>query len=222
MSLRDKIQAGRNKADNFQVRKNLLCYFPNTARRHRWVVPATLRPMLLNYFHDCVLSGHLGARKIFYKVATNSWWHKTQAEVFKYVHRCDLCQRTKSALDAHVGWHASNPSAQPMEKLFLNFVGPLTHTRQGNTAILVILDAFSKFVFFWPVRKISSRAVSNCLEKVYLPAFGTPHCIVTDNARAFCCKQIKDLCFRWGMKYIITTPYYPQALLAERVNRNLK
>ena len=29
-------------------------------------------------------------------------------------------------------------------------------------------------------------------------------------------------CFRWGVKHITTTPYYPQGSLAERVNRNLK
>jgi len=45
---------------------------------------------------------------------------------------------------------------------------------------------------------------------------------MTDNARVFRCKQIRDLCFRWGITHITTTPYYPQALLAERVNRNLK
>jgi hypothetical protein len=45
---------------------------------------------------------------------------------------------------------------------------------------------------------------------------------VTDNPNVFCCKQIRDLCFRWVITYITTTPYYPQALLSERVNRNLK
>ena len=39
---------------------------------------------------------------------------------------------------------------------------------------------------------------------------------MTDNARVFCSRQLKDLCFRWGV-----TPYYPQASLAEHVNGNL-
>jgi hypothetical protein len=56
----------------------------------------------------------------------------------------------------------------------------------------------------------------------FFPAFGTPGCIVTDNARVFCCKAFKDLCFRWGIHHVTTTPYYPQGSLAERVNRNLK
>jgi hypothetical protein len=57
---------------------------------------------------------------------------------------------------------------------------------------------------------------------MFFPTYGTLVSIVTDNASVFCSKQVKDLCFRWGVIHITTTPYYPQALLAERVNKNLK
>jgi hypothetical protein len=109
-----------------------------------------------------------------------------------------------------------------MERLFIDFVGPLTRTKRGNIAILVILDAFSKFVFFRAVRRISAQTVCDCLEDIFLPAYGTPMSIVTDNARVFCGRIFKDFCFRWGIHHITTTPYYPQASLAERANRNLK
>ena len=101
-----------------------------------------------------------------------------------------------------------------MERLFIDFVGPLTRSKRGNIAILVILDSFSKFVFFRAVRKISAKAVCDSLESAFFPAYG--------NARVFCCRLFKDLCFRWGVTHLTTTAYYPQASLAERVNRNLK
>jgi len=173
------------------------------------------------HFHDSVLSGHLGARKTFQKIATNFWWPKIRAEIFNYVRRCYLCQRAKPAENTRVGLHSASPSSQPMEKLFIDFVGPLTRTKRGNLAILVTVDAFSKFVFFCPVRKISSQIVSDCLERSFFPAYGTPVSIVIDNARVFCCKQIRNV-FSMGIAHITTTTYYPQASLAERVNRNLK
>jgi len=46
-----------------------------------------------------------------------------------------------------VGLHSASPSSQPMEKLFIDFVGPLTHMKRGDIVILVIVDAFSKLVF---------------------------------------------------------------------------
>jgi len=44
--------------------------------------------------------------------------------------------------------------------------------------------------------KMTSLAVSDYLERGYFPAYGAPKSIVTDNAKAFCCKEFKDLYFR--------------------------
>jgi hypothetical protein len=117
--------------------------------------------------------------------------------------------------------HDSNPCSQPMETFFIDFLLPLTRSKRGNIA-MVVVDAFSKFVSFFPVRKISSQAAEDCLEKWYFPVYGTPTSVAKNNSRVFCCRQFRDLCFRWGIAYITTTPYYPQASLAERLNRNLK
>ena len=85
----------------------------------------------------------------------------------------------------------------------------------------MVVDAFSKFVSFHPVHKITGRVVLDGLERSFFPAYGIPTFLVTDNARVFCCRLYRDL-FSMGVKHLITTPYYPQGSLAERVNRNLK
>jgi hypothetical protein len=46
-----------------------------------------------------------------------------------------------------------------MEKLFIHFVGPLTHTKWGNIAILVVVDAFSKFVQFYRSQNVITGGV---------------------------------------------------------------
>jgi len=67
--------------------------------------------------------------------------------------------------NARVGLHAAEHYAKPLEKLFVEFVRPLTRTKCGNSAILVVLDSFSKFVTFFPVRRMASSVVIDCLEK---------------------------------------------------------
>ena len=151
----------------------------------------------------------------------NFWWPQMRADVFQHVRKCYIFQRGKPAPNTRVRLHAAEPSAKPLEKLSIYFVGPLTRTKRGNSAILV-LDSFSKFVSLFPVRRMASSVVIDCLEKGYFPAYGTPTNIFTDNARVFRLTEDKDLCFRWGVAHIYTTPYYPQASLAERVNRILK
>jgi hypothetical protein len=167
--------------------------------------------MLLQYFHDGILAGHLGARKTFGKIVANFWSPSMRKDVFHYVRKCELCQRAKPAQNAHVGLHSANPCAEPMEKLFIDFVGQLVRSKRENIAILVVVDAFSKFVFFYPVRRITAQVVLDCLERSSFPAYGTPKYVVTDNAKVCCCRLFRDLCFRWGVKHITTTPYYPQA-----------
>ena len=143
-----KIEAGQAAAKKFFVHKNIIFYFPKNARRRKWVVPAMLRPMLLTYFHDSPLAGHLGAQKTLHKVAANFWWPNTRTDVFQYVRKCGLSRRGKPAQNTRMGWHTAEPFTRPMQKLFADFVGPLTRTKRGNVAILVVLDSFSKFVSF--------------------------------------------------------------------------
>ena len=160
--------------------------------------------MLLHYFHSTALSGHFGARKTLSKM-THFWWPQMRAEVFKFVRRCDLCQRAKPAQKTCVGLHSSTPCVQPMERLFIDFVEPLTRTKRGNVAIL---GSFSKFVSFFAVRKISAQVVCDCLEKAFFPAYGTPSTIVTDNARVFAanCSKIYVLSGEWptSLPHLIT------------------
>jgi hypothetical protein len=127
--------------------KEIGCYYPEGAKRRRWVVLAAIKMMILKYFHDSVLSGHLGARKTFQRIAAHFWWPQMQAEIFHYVRRCELCQRAKPSQNAQVGLYSATPSSQPMKKQFIDFLGPLTRTKRGNVAILVIVEGFSKFVF---------------------------------------------------------------------------
>ena len=68
----DRERANPSPGGKFQVFRNFLCYYPKGAKRRRWVVAASLRPMLLHYFHDTAF-GHLGCRKTLSRIATNFW-----------------------------------------------------------------------------------------------------------------------------------------------------
>jgi hypothetical protein len=169
------------------------------------------------------MSGHLGAFKTLKKVGRQFYWLKLRDDIFHYVFQCDLCQQAKAAQDSRVGLHTVTPASYPLERVFIDFMGPLVHTRRGNQAIfLVVMDSISKFVAFYLVRNISSCVVCDILESQYFTAYGVPKSIMSDNTNIFRSRVFHEFCFRWRMKRINTTPYYLQGLLAERVMRNLK
>ena len=63
----DLKKGGVNK-HKFTVNKKLLCYYPKGVKARRYAVPELLRPMLIKYFHDSHISGHLGAFKTWKKI----------------------------------------------------------------------------------------------------------------------------------------------------------
>jgi putative transposase len=216
------LKKGDPAMNKFKIHNRLLCYQPKGAKTKRYVVPELLRSMLMMYFHDSPLSVHLGAFQTWNKVRCQFYWPKLKDDVFQYVRQCDLCQRAKPAQDMKVGLHTAAPASYNLERIFIDFMGPLVRTKKGNQAILVVMDSFSKFLAFYPVRNITSAAVCEVLENKYFMGYGVPKSFVSDNAKVFKSKVFYDFCLRWGIKRINTTPYYPQGSLTERVMRNLK
>ena len=94
--------------------------------------------------------------------------------VFKYLQGCELCQRAKPAQNTRVGLHSAEPSAQPSDRLFNDFVGPLIRTKKGNIAFVVLVYAFSKYVSLYPFGSITARVVLECQDRTFFPAYRTP------------------------------------------------
>jgi hypothetical protein len=90
-TVKEKVLAGLDEAAKFQLQGERLIYRLKRAKRRRWVFPASMRPMILKYFHDSVLVGHLWARKNFQSLAGNFWYTKLRA----YVRKCVLCESAK-------------------------------------------------------------------------------------------------------------------------------
>jgi hypothetical protein len=216
------LEQGDPAARNFKLWNGALVYQPPRATGRRYLLPDALRQMVMEYFHSSILSAHLGATKTLNRVAKVFFWPNMRKEIGLFVRNCEDCQRAKPAPNTQVGFHSSDVVTRPMERIFIDFVGPMVRSRKGNIAILVVLDGFSKFVSMYPVRRISSEVVKACLVEKYFPLFGVPQAIVSDNATVFKSKTFYDLCFSWGIRHITTTPYYPQASQVERFNRNLK
>jgi hypothetical protein len=48
------------------------------------------------------------------------------------------------------------PASYLLLSVFIDFMGPLVHTKRGNQAILLVMDSFSKLMAFYPVRNMSA------------------------------------------------------------------
>jgi hypothetical protein len=141
---------------NSKLLNGTLVYQPSRVRSKRYLLLQSLKPMVLEYFHSSTLSAHLGMPKTLHHIARLFYWLDMRREIFTFVKVCPDCQRAKPAQNATVGLHSSDVVTRPLERIFIDFVGPIIRSRRGNIAILVILDGFSKITCLYPVRAITS------------------------------------------------------------------
>jgi hypothetical protein len=204
------------------LKDNLLCHASGRCLKLKIVVPPVLRPMLFQYFHDLPSGGHMGITKTCEKIGRQFWWHNWRKEVTDMVKRCHSCQLSKPLNRLPQGKMSSVLSTYPWERIYVDFVGPLPRSKNGNEYAFTIIDSFSKFTVIEPIRSATASLVVNLLSRKIFPKFGYPKFLVSDNGSAFKARVFRDMMFKLGVSHVCTSPYYPKANQAERVHRNLK
>lgn len=214
------IKKGNDQSPYF-LNKGVLCCNDARTKFPKIVVPPTLVPMIFKYYHASVFGAHLGVAKTIQRIRSSFIYPKMNADITRRVKKCEVCALSKPAQNMLLGKLASMVAERPMQKLNVDFVGPLVRSKQGNLHIFVCTDSFTKFVWFWPVRSATADSAIKCL-KLLFQSFGFSECLTSDNGKHFDCAEFNKFCFRLGIQHRFTPRYYPQANPAERVNRNLR
>jgi hypothetical protein len=97
-----QIIEGDKAAKNFKLLNGAVIHHPSRPRAKRYLLPGSLQPMLLEYFHSSQLSAHLGTTKTLNKISKVYYWPGMRTEVLTFVRQCQDCQQAKPAKDSLV------------------------------------------------------------------------------------------------------------------------
>ena len=113
-------------------------------------------------------------------------------------------------------------ATQPMERLSLDFKGPLpTSSTSRSRYLLTIIDEYSRFPFAYPCPDLTSATVNRCLHQLFC-IFGMSGRVHSDRGPSFMSKEVKDFLQRKGVATSRTTPFNPQGNgQVERLNGTL-
>lgn len=187
------------------------------------IVPKGFRSEILKQCHDDITSGHVGIYKTYHRILSKYFWPKMKSHVTRYVNRCSICLANKPEQKPPIGKMCSRPEVdKPWELVCVDLVGPLPKSSRGYRYILSVVDYFSKFPFFFPLRSMNAKNVISQLEDNLFMLMGVPKCIVSDNGKQFRGRSFKKLCQDYKIKHSFTALYHPQANAVERVHRVLK
>lgn len=186
----------------------------------RWVVPKSVRWQILQANHDNV--GHFGFDKTLDRICSSYWFPKMRRFVKKYVSSCMQCAHHKMPSGAKAGLLHPIPKVDvPFHTVHADHLGPFNKSKRRNTYILVIVDAFTKFVNLTAVPNTKS-STSVKVFKEHFSYFGTPTRLITDQGTSFTGKTFQDFIKTNGIKHIFNAVSTPRANgQVERYNRTI-
>ncbi|XP_070075626.1 uncharacterized protein [Drosophila takahashii] len=87
--------------------------------------------------------------------------------------------------------------------------GPMEITKKRYNHILVVVDAFSKYVWLYPTRSTGVEEVLNCLDRQAI-IFGNPFRIVSDRGAAFTSHLFKEYCDKQKIQHLLIATGVPR------------
>ena len=142
--------------------------------------------------------------------------------VRSYVLTCDTCCRNKRGPLPLKAGLKSYQAGSPMEKVHLDFLGPLPRTEAGNEYILMMVDSFTKWVECVPLPSQTAEMTARAAINEFFVRFGYPFEIFTDQGRNFESELFQKVCELLQIHKSRTTPYRPSGNgQVERYNRTL-
>lgn len=204
--------------------KNCVITDDTGGKAHRWkkIVPEAERKELIHRFYDIPTAAHLGNERTLQKIQRDHYWPKMALDIRKYVQACEVCKASKApnaTLTPTLG--NSKPAKLPWELISIDWVGPMTRSKKGNTVLLVIVDWITKFVIAEPFRSANAQQMVVFLEGYVFLRFSTPRIIVSDSGSQFLSQVFQALLKRYHVLHMKTAFYTPMCNAAERTNRTL-
>lgn len=183
------------------------------------LLPKHLVNEIIIAFHDYF--GHVGSLKTIHSLKQICYFPSFHKTVRSVVKSCDICQKCKINTTLMSGPMQHVISQKPLEKLLVDFYGPLPVGIYGLQYIFVVLDNFSRFVKLFPLRRATAKACTNKLSQYYFPQYGIPLNLVSDHGRQFISKHWQQTLKKYHIQVGHTSVYHPQSNPAERVMREL-
>ena len=164
----------------------LLCKLDNSGN-YKVMIPETLIDTFIREIHN--VYGHIGTLKSKKLIEENFYVNKIKHRISKNIAGCETCQKSKI-------WNRTCRAS--MKNIILNgknqllsvdFYGPLPTSTGGTKFIFLAIDAFTKHVKLYPIKKANTKIILKQLFEEYIPECGKPEQLICDHGSQFISKK---------------------------------
>lgn len=222
MDLVSKLSDDRNKHQHkqlhvdYEIRNHRL--FRKTADGLRLMVPNSIVWRIVQNAHDKM--GHFGVDKTIERVKTSFWFPRMRQFIRNYIAACIECCYNKSR-PSEGELHCPDVITIPFHKVHIDHLGPFKTSLKGNAYLIVLCDAFTKYVMIKAVRSATTKPVIAFLNALSL-FFGHFHRLISDRGTAYTSKLFADYCRINGIRHSLNAVRTPRANgQVERQNQSI-
>ena len=184
--------------------------------------PRKLRQPIIDAAHYTLEAGHGGRDRTINRVKLAYWWPGMTSDIDKTIKECATCQLTKSKLPAPLPLQSMPIPRGPNNRVHIDLMGPLRTSENGNKYIMVMTDAFTKWVELAAIENKTAETIGKYFFERWICRFSAPLCIITDQGKEFNNKILQEICHLWKIDKKRTSPFHPQTnSSAESYNRSL-
>jgi transposase InsO family protein len=155
----------------------------------RFVVPVSLRTQVVRQAHE---RGHFKVAKTEALLSQDYWMPNVRDGIQKVIRNCIPCilaERKQGRQERFLS--TISKGEVRLDTYHINHLGPLPLTIQSYNYVLIVVDAFSKFVWLYETKTTNVAEVLSILKKQSI-IFGNPRRIISDPGAAFTSKVILE------------------------------
>lgn len=206
-------------SQNFTLIDGLV--FRNYKNKNLFVVPENMVNNIIRIYHDDM--EHVGIDKTIQGITGHYWFPCLKVKVRQYLDNCVTCLSYSIAAGKPEGeLQIFEKETIPFNTLHIDHFGPLEATMDKYKHILVVIDAFTKFVWLFPAISTGSEEVIEILGSLF-STFGLPSRIISDRGTAFTSNKFNQFISEAKIKHVKIAVASPWANgQVKRVNRFLK
>ena len=187
------------------------------------VVPRSLHEEVLHLCHDVVSAAHQGIARTKERIRHSFYWYGMSRDIKKFVNGCAVCNQNKAAHKKNKFPLVQNHAGLPLEKIHVDFIGPLPESTSGNQHILVLIDQFTKWLEIVPLKTQKAEVTARAVVDHFIARFGCAVQLITDQGTNFESALFKEMCKLLGIHKSRTTSWRPSANgQVERHNLTIK
>lgn len=164
--------------------------------------------------------GHVGIDKVINNIAKVYWFPRMRDKVREYINNCLKCIEFSPPSGRAEGYLHNIPKENlPFATIHIDHMGPLEKTGKGYRHLLVIIDAFTKFIRLYPCKSTTTEeSIRHLCE--YFRAYSKPKRLISDRGTCFTSDAFKKYLKSNNIDHILVAVSTPRANgQVERFNR---